>query len=56
MKMGAAPRTTFDDVAVGQRRAQGQQLAVDLHPDGGVADVGVDSVGEVQRHGSRAAG
>ena len=39
-------------VAVGERRAQWSKLAVDLHPDGRVADVGVHSVGEIERHGA----
>uniref|UniRef100_A0A0N5A0C0 NAD-specific glutamate dehydrogenase n=1 Tax=Parastrongyloides trichosuri TaxID=131310 RepID=A0A0N5A0C0_PARTI len=44
------PANDLDHVAVLKRGAHRLQLAVDLHTDGGVADFGVDSIGEVQRH------
>ena len=46
--LGAAD--DLDHVAVLERRAHGLQLAIDLDADGGVADLGVDGIGEVQRH------
>ena len=49
---GLAPRITSTTSPFCSGGAQRLQLAVDLHPDGGVADVGVDGVGEVQRHGA----
>ena len=39
-------------VAVLQQGAKGAQLAIDLHADAGVAHIGVDRIGEVQRHGA----
>ena len=42
----------LDHVAIGQRVAQRAKLTVDLDADGGVADVGMDRIGEVERHGA----
>ena len=39
----------FDDVAGAQLGAQGRHAAVDLGADAGVADLGVDGVGEIDR-------
>ena len=42
----------FDDVAVAKLGAEGDDAAVDLGADGGVADFGVDGVGErLDQHG-----
>lgn len=49
-RLALGPADDLDHVAVLKRRAHGLQLAVDLDPDGGVPDLGVDGVGEVQRH------
>ena len=38
-------------VAIAQDGPQRPQLAVDLHPHGGVADIGVQGIGEIKRHG-----
>ena len=41
----------FDDVAVAELGAEGDDAAVDLGADGGVADLGMDGVGEIDGAG-----
>src|SRR5690348_11861374 len=45
-------RNDVDLVAIGEWRAQRREAAVDLGADAGVADHGMDGIGEVDRRGA----